>query len=180
MPRAQAAFSIQAASSTPRRPGEKLRAHAQGSRAASQMKARKMDGPPQASLLCGNIKLRHLLWKEAPVCPVRKLSGPSVCSQGQLMGWALAASQGTQNAPSQYSESIWAGCPSTAGLCGTVPLPFGRPRAITVHSDAPCGGKKAGSVVFLLSPLLCPPTRGLGCSLPAATCQLYKIFRSPS
>lgn len=142
MPRAQAAFSTQAASSAPLRPGEKLHAHAQGSHAASQMKARKMDGPPQASLLCGNRKLRHLLREETPVCPVRKLSGPSVCSQGQLMGWALAASQGTQNAPSQYSESIWAGCPSTAGLSETMPLPFGRPRAITVHSDAPLWGQE--------------------------------------
>lgn len=80
-----------------------------------------MDGPPQAGLLCGDSKPRHLLGAEAPGYPMRTPSGPWVCSQGDLMGWAPAASKGTQNVPSQYSESIWAGClsawPPEDGAC---------------------------------------------------------------
>lgn len=61
-------------------------------------------------------KPRHLLGAEAPGCPVRKPSGPWVCSQGRLIGCALAASQETQNVPSQYSRSIWVGSSCTASL----------------------------------------------------------------
>lgn len=58
--------------------------HSSGQVAASQQ--RKTDRPPQARLLCGNRKPRHLLRAEVPGCPLRKPSGPLVCSRGRLIG----------------------------------------------------------------------------------------------
>lgn len=65
----------------------------------------------------------------------------------------LTASRGTQNVPSQYRRSIWAGSPSTVDLAGTslclCHLEGHRP---SLFAEMPlCEAKKAGPIVPLPS-----------------------------
>ena len=113
-------------------------------------------------------------WGRSSRCPVRKLSGPWMCSQGRLMGRVLAASQGTQNVPSQNSESIWVGSLPIASLALTVPLPFGRPRAIIVLSDALLRGQEGRSHCPLALPSALPPASRM--LSPSCHLSLYKAW----
>lgn len=159
-PRAQAAFSTPAAASLP--------------------------GPVKCSLHTPRRRTERRTERRRRACCVGTYS-PGIGSgqraaralgvqSGAADGLVLTASRGTHNVPSQYSEPIWAGSPSTASLSLCLRRVEGHEPWLVVRRP-PWGNKKAGPVVPPPSLLLCPPTCSLGCC-PADTCQLYKTFRS--
>lgn len=134
---------------------------AQDNSAASRLS--RMGRAPQARLLCGNRRRGPVLGAEAPGWPVRKPPGPWVCSQGRLVGCALAASQETQNVPSQYSRSLWAGEPRKSQPKPCLGHLEGHKSSVFVQMPL-CEAKKAGPIATLPSaplhstgPLTPPP-----------------------
>ena len=142
----------------PSPPGQSFPARAaQGRCAVSPMKARKMDGSPQATCCVGRQSPGLCSGPERRV-PREKAGGAS----GEVMGWVLDASQGAQDVPSRNSESFWVGSLSTASLSAMGPLPCGG-RKPSVFTQVPlCEASRLVPLAPcppLPSILPCPPPR---------------------
>nr|CAI9690827.1 unnamed protein product [Rangifer tarandus platyrhynchus] len=110
------------------------------------MKARKMDGSPQATCCVGRRSPGLRSGPELRV-PREKAGGAS----GEVMGRVLPASQGAQDVPSRDSESLWVG-----SLSATGPLPCGG-RTPSVFPQVP-SARRGGCCLCPLA-LPCPPPR---------------------
>lgn len=136
--------------------GQNFPARAQGHCAVSLMKARKMDGSPQATC-CVGTQSSGLCSGQALRVPCEKAGGAPGVHSGEADGPGAGCQPASTGRSFTGQRVHLGGQPfHSQPLCDGASAIW-RPQAINVHSGAPLQGKEAGAFVPLPSPPLYPP-----------------------